>query len=167
MENLTTTVTEVKYAGFWMRFVAFMIDSLVIKTAHAIIFTPLFVFAGMSSLVKFNMHPEDMDPTEATPLIIAIVGGALIAIMFSAIIGWLYFAIMESSNKQATLGKMALNLKVTDKDGNKISFGRATGRYFGKIVSGMILGIGYILAGVTEKKQALHDMMADCFVVKN
>jgi uncharacterized RDD family membrane protein YckC len=87
---------------------------------------------------------------------------AILAVM---IVGWLYYALMESSVNQATLGKMALGIKVTDLDGNRISFGRATGRYFGKIVSGMILYIGFIMAGFTEKKQALHDIMASCLVV--
>jgi uncharacterized RDD family membrane protein YckC len=82
-----------------------------------------------------------------------------------AVAGWLYFAMMESSNKMATLGKMAIGIKVTDLNGNRISFGRATGRYFAKILSGMILMIGYIMAGFTEKKQALHDMIASCLVV--
>ena len=72
---------------------------------------------------------------------------------------------MESSSKQATLGKLALGIVVTDLNGNRISFGRATGRYFGKIVSGMIFAIGYIMAGITERKQALHDIMASCLVV--
>ena len=72
---------------------------------------------------------------------------------------------MESSSKQATLGKLALGIVVTDLSGNRISFGRATGRYFGKIVSGMIMCIGYIMAGFTERKQALHDIMASCLVI--
>ena len=82
------------------------------------------------------------------------------------IMGWLYFAIMESSNKQATLGKMAMGIKVTDLNGNRISMTRASGRYYGKIISSCIMGIGYIMAGVTEKKQALHDVISDCLVVK-
>lgn len=80
--------------------------------------------------------------------------------------GWLYFALMESSQNQATLGKMALGLKVTDMNGNRLSFGHATGRHFGKYISILTLFIGYILAGVTEKKQALHDMMAGTLVVR-
>ena len=72
---------------------------------------------------------------------------------------------MESSAKQATLGKLALAIKVTDLNGNRISFGRASGRYFAKIISGLIFCIGYIIAGFTEKKQALHDMIANCLVV--
>ena len=80
--------------------------------------------------------------------------------------GWLYFALMESSANQATLGKMAIGIKVTDMSGRRIGFGQATGRYFGKILSSMILLIGYIMAAFTEKKQALHDMLAGCLVVK-
>ncbi len=78
---------------------------------------------------------------------------------------WLYFALMESSGKCASLGKMALGIKVTDLNGNGISFGTATGRFFGKMISGVILYIGFIMAGFTEKKQALHDIMAGCLVV--
>ena len=80
--------------------------------------------------------------------------------------GWLYFALMESSRFQGTLGKMAVQIKVTDMEGNRLTFGRATGRHFGKIVSGMILLIGYIMVAFTEKKQGLHDIMAGCLVVK-
>jgi uncharacterized RDD family membrane protein YckC len=72
---------------------------------------------------------------------------------------------MESSVKQATLGKLAIGIIVTDLQGSRITFGRATGRYFGKILSSLILSIGYIMAGFTEKKQALHDMIAGCLVV--
>ncbi len=73
---------------------------------------------------------------------------------------------MESSPQQATLGKMALGLKVTDLRGEPISFGKATGRYFGKFVSELILYVGFMMAGWTEKKQALHDIMAGTLVVK-
>ncbi|MFC1717630.1 RDD family protein [Candidatus Poribacteria bacterium] len=79
---------------------------------------------------------------------------------------WLYSALLESSSKQATLGKMALGIVVTDMELQRISFGRATGRYFGKIISVMIIYIGFLMAGFTEKKQGLHDMMANCLVVK-
>jgi len=73
---------------------------------------------------------------------------------------------MESSELQATLGKMALGICVTDKYGNRISFGRATGRHFAKIISSLTLGIGYLAAAFTEKKQALHDIIAGCLVLK-
>lgn len=78
---------------------------------------------------------------------------------------WLYFALMESSSKQATLGKMLLGIIVTDLNNNRISFGKASGRYWGKLISIIILGIGFIMAGTTSKKQALHDKMAGTLVI--
>ena len=80
---------------------------------------------------------------------------------------WLYFALMESSAKGGTLGKMAIGIMVTDMTGNRISFGRATGRYFAKILSQMILMIGFLMAGFTQQKQALHDILAGCLVVRS
>lgn len=78
---------------------------------------------------------------------------------------WLYFTLMESSKYQATLGKMALGIRVTDLSGSRASWGRVNGRYFASILSGMILGIGFIMAGITQKKQALHDMIAGTLVL--
>ena len=89
-----------------------------------------------------------------------------VTIFITFVIQVLYFSLMESSKSQATVGKIALGLKVTDADGNKLDFGKALLRNLGKIVSSMILGIGYIMAGFTEKKQALHDMIASTLVVK-
>lgn len=83
----------------------------------------------------------------------------------SILTSWVYYAVCESSSAQATIGKMVLGIKVTDLDGNRISFGRATGRYFGKMISALILMIGFIMAGFTERKQALHDMIASTLVV--
>ena len=87
--------------------------------------------------------------------------------IFSIIIGWLYYSVMESSARQATLGKMALGIKVTDLHGSKIDFGKASGRYFGKFISSIILCIGYIMVAFTQKKQGLHDIMAGCLVVNS
>jgi uncharacterized RDD family membrane protein YckC len=78
---------------------------------------------------------------------------------------WLYFAYQESSPAQATIGKRALGIKVTDLEGNRISFGRATGRYFAKYLSAITLFIGFLLAAFTARKQALHDMIAGTLVV--
>ena len=85
--------------------------------------------------------------------------------MASIVITWLYFALLESSTRQATFGKMALGLFVTDLEGNRLSFARASGRYFSKIISGMTFTIGFLMAGFTAKKQALHDMIAGCLVL--
>lgn len=81
------------------------------------------------------------------------------------IIWWLYFAFMESSPKMATLGKQSLGIVVTDMDGNRISFGKATGRYFGKIISSLFFGVGYLMAAWTGRRQALHDIMAGTLVL--
>lgn len=78
---------------------------------------------------------------------------------------WLYYAYMESSEKQGTIGKIALGIKVVDLDGNRVTFARATGRFFAKSLSALTLGIGYFMAGWTQRKQALHDMVAHCLVV--
>jgi len=85
---------------------------------------------------------------------------------FAWTLPWLYYAGLESSALQATLGKRLLGLKVTDLNGKKISFARATGRYIAKLVSIMTLGFGFMLAGMSPKRQALHDMIAGCLVVK-
>jgi uncharacterized RDD family membrane protein YckC len=92
-----------------------------------------------------------------------------LTVSFAAIfvLGWLYYASMESSAYQGTLGKMALGLIVTDMQGRRISFGRASGRFFAKLLTGLIpFFVGYIMAGFTEKKQALHDIIASCLVLK-
>jgi len=79
---------------------------------------------------------------------------------------WLYDALLTSSTWQATVGKRVVKLKVTDMEGNRISFGRATGRFFAKILSGMMCNIGFIMAAFTERKQALHDMISGTLVWK-
>ncbi len=144
---------RVVYAGFWMRFLAYMIDSLI----FSVVLTPLY-FILIIPFAAASSSNEDA----------AIIGFISCACLFDfvvLVVYWLYFAIMESSRHQATLGKMALGIIVTDLDGNRIGFGQASGRFFGKILSGLILDIGFIMAGFTEKKQALHDMIAGCLVV--
>lgn len=94
--------------------------------------------------------------------------GPMVAASFliSFVAQWLYFALLESSKMQATVGKLAIGLIVTDLNGQRISFGRATGRYFAKILSGLILLIGYIMVAFTQRKQGLHDMIANTLVYK-
>ncbi len=92
-------------------------------------------------------------------------GMTIIVYILIIIIAWIYFAYQESSSKQATIGKQALGLVVTDYNGRQLSFGRATGRWLAKIISGLILGIGFLIIGFTERKQGLHDMIASTYVV--
>ena len=87
--------------------------------------------------------------------------------LFEVVAFWLYVALMESSGSQATVGKMALSLRVTDISGERLTFGRASGRHFAKFVSGIIFLVGFMMAGWTSKKQALHDMMAQTLVVRS
>ncbi len=104
-----------------------------------------------------------MDPEQLRGLIGF--AGPLAALVITSIY-WLYHAWMTSSPRQATLGKLALGLIVTDLDGNRISFWRASLRFFGTLVSGSVLNIGYLIQPFTAKKQALHDLMAGTLVIK-
>jgi len=93
------------------------------------------------------------------------VGGMSIYLL-TFVLQWLYFAIFESSSYQGTLGKQALKLVVTDENGSRIGFGRATGRYFAKFLSIMIMGFGFFMVGWTQRKQGLHDFVAGTLVHK-
>jgi uncharacterized RDD family membrane protein YckC len=152
------------YAGFWMRFLAYIIDAILLGVVSLVIFIPLLGVIGLTA----SMNLSDMEQGSAAGggVIAALIATYMICALIIAVAGWLYFALMESSAKQATLGKLALGLRVTDMNGARVSFGRATGRYFGKIVSGLILYIGFIMAGFTQQKQALHDIMAGCLVIR-
>ena len=160
----TMEQTQRTYAGFWMRLLASIIDGVLLGIVNIIILVPFLGLVGLT--VASRAADSDMDSAGAG-LMVALLSTYLISMLAVAVAGWLYFALMESSSRGATLGKMALGLRVVDLSGNRIGFGRATGRYFGKLVSGAILGIGYIMAGFTQQKQALHDMMAGCLVVRN
>lgn len=152
------------FAGFWMRFVAAIIDGVILGIVNIIILVP---FLGLVGLTAAARSADVNMETDGAGLMIALLSTYLISMLAVAVAGWLYYALMESSARGATLGKMALGLRVVDMNGNRIGFGRATGRYFGKIISGMILLIGYIMAAFTQQKQALHDIMAGCLVVRS
>jgi uncharacterized RDD family membrane protein YckC len=145
----------VAYAGFWLRLVAYIIDAIILGMAGVIAFFPLFR-ANIHAFTTQN--PWEVYTSMSRPLFAI----RLLALM----LGWIYYASMESSSWQATLGKKVLGLKVTDLSGNRITFARASGRFFGKILSGMILGIGFLMAGFTARKQALHDILAGCLVLR-
>lgn len=148
-----------QYAGFWRRFAAYLIDGLIVGAVWTVIYYGL-MGAGVLSM------PEIADEEDIGPYIGWMIRYSLISNGIMILLQTLYFAIMESSSKQATLGKMVLGIVVTDTDGKRISFGRAIGRNLGKIVSQIILFIGYLMIAFTEKKQGLHDMIANCVVVK-
>jgi uncharacterized RDD family membrane protein YckC len=152
------------YAGFWLRVLAYIIDALILGIFCGPIFFGLAMSMGLVS--SLSRLPRGSDPFGViAPAVFVSFFGAIF--MVALVGGWLYHALLESSEWQGTAGKKALGLTVTDMAGQRVSFGRASGRHFGKLVTGLIpLGIGYALAGFTEKKQALHDMMASCLVMR-
>lgn len=143
----------VTYAGFWRRVVAYVVDGLLVGVVMTVL---IFVFAAGAIGGIAAGSPE------AAAAAFGLIG----LLNLASIIGmWLYFALMESSPAQGTLGKIAVGLVVTDLEGRRIGFGRATGRFFGKILSGLVFAIGFLMAGFTERKQGLHDMLASTLVV--
>ena len=153
LDNLTEE-TAPKYAGFWIRFVAYLLDSIIL----GVIIGPIFFlfFAPAAGFASFADDPE---------AIMVFAAGMSGFVMIELVVYLIYFAGMESSKYQATLGKMAIGVIVTDENGDRVSFGRAAGRLFSKILSAMILYIGFIMAGFDSRKQALHDKIASTFVV--
>jgi uncharacterized RDD family membrane protein YckC len=134
------------YAGFWIRLVAAIIDSVILYVAGMVVELPL---AGMLK----SPRPE-----------IVLMGGGF-AYLIGLALGATYEGVFVS-RFAATPGKMALNLKVVRPDGSTLSLGRACGRYFAKIVSLFILGIGFIMIGFDSQKRGLHDMLCDTRVIK-
>jgi uncharacterized RDD family membrane protein YckC/Tfp pilus assembly major pilin PilA len=143
------------YAGFWIRVGATLIDQFILSAAYfVLVFVGVFAFAGFTGLA------DSPDPMQALGFVL-LVWGVLLAGP------WLYAALMESSARQGTVGKLACGIKVTDLNGERISFGRATGRHFAEWITGFTFLIGYIMAGFTQKRQTLHDMIASTLVVRS
>ncbi len=128
---------KMEYAGFWIRVGAAFIDGIILMVVQQLV---ILVFGGSFS-----------NPSGAAQGI-------------NMLVGILYTTLMESSEKQATLGKMAVGIKVGDEFGNRISFGNALGRYFAKLVSVITLFIGFMMVGWDAKKQGLHDKIAGTYV---
>lgn len=153
------------YAGFWKRFAAFFIDSLIIYVATSLVRPILGPFLISSDAMQKLQQMQDKTIPFDPHIFVSFIPMAIVLLLISLALPWLYFSLMESSSKQATLGKMALGIKVVGLDGNRITFGRALGRTLSKIVSRLILTIGFYMAGATRRKQALHDKMAGTYVV--
>ena len=137
--------SQVAYGGFWIRLVAYIIDAILISLVLGIV-TSIF---GVRYMDMDDM--SQIDPTVN---------------LLSLAVAWLYFALMESSERGATVGKMAMGLRVVTGDGKRLSFMNATGRYFAKILSAIIFCIGFIMIAFTERKRGLHDMIASTLVIK-
>jgi uncharacterized RDD family membrane protein YckC len=139
-------ITEIKIAVFLVG----TVDSIfLVAIPQVLFFGPTGVFNGMNA-----------DDWASLP-------GNLLWYSVPLTVNWLYRAIMESSNKQATIGKLLLKVRVADLAGNRISFWRATVRHFSKMISSSILLTGFLMAGWTKKKQALHDKVSGCLVIRS
>lgn len=147
-------VNEEPYAGFWLRVAANLIDSVIIGAASMVI---VFIFMFFSFFI------------------IGFLGevGALLGLFFYfglylliAAMSILYWIIMNASKWQGTIGKIVVGIKVVDMEGNRLTIGKSGLRYLGYIVSGFTMGVGFILAAFTDKKQALHDLLVQTLVVK-
>ncbi len=134
-----------KYAGFWIRFWATIIDSL--------------IWSPMVLIVVFLINVMNVSRNDTAFI-------TVVVLVINQILAWLYSALFESGGWQATPGKRLLGLRVTGLNGDRISFGRASGRYFSKLLSILTFYIGYIMAGLTENKQGLHDMVAGTLVLR-
>jgi uncharacterized RDD family membrane protein YckC len=145
--------------------VAHLVDGLLQGICFMVILIPLAILMGVGSAIRGIRPNEDPSEIFASGVIVTFFFGFFVICVAG---GWLYSALLESSEWQGTVGKKLLGLKVTDLAGQQISFWHATGRFFSKMISGLIpLGIGYIMAGFTEKKQALHDMIAGTLVLRS
>jgi uncharacterized RDD family membrane protein YckC len=131
---------HLEYAGFWIRVGAYFIDFILLSIINIIL---SYIIAG------------GYDPMQSNPMVTIV----------SLVVNLSYFIVMESSEKQGTLGKMAVGVKVVDANGDRISVGAAVGRYFAKILSGLILLIGFMMVGWDDKKQGLHDKLAGTYVI--
>lgn len=139
---------ELQYGGFWIRFLAAIIDGMIVGIPFTLV---------QLSVESALGYPEGSPEAAVLSLTFSVVG---------ILVYWPYYAIMESSSWQATLGKRALGLLVTDTYGDRITFARATGRYFAELLSGLILLIGYLIAAFHPRKQALHDLIAGTLVIR-
>jgi uncharacterized RDD family membrane protein YckC len=146
--SLQPVILAPRYAGFWIRVPSALID------VTLLLFTNWLVRVSVNSLITTVAMNVNLPTHEV--FVMRRVARTAIALA----IGWAYGAGMESSILQASLGKLALGLKVTDEQGNRITFARATARHFAKFASLLSLGIGYMMAGFDDEKQALHDQIA-------
>jgi uncharacterized RDD family membrane protein YckC len=152
------------YAGFWKRAAAYIIDGIVLWIPNMIL-NSLFGASQAADIYAQAIHAAGNDPQlmlQAMDTYLHAIGPAIFA---QTIVSWLYFAALESSAWQGTLGKLALGLRVTDMDGTRISFLRATGRYFAKFLSALMLGFGFLMVAWTQRKQGLHDLLAQTLVL--
>lgn len=161
-----------QFAGFWIRFGAYVIDSFIIGIPLSIITLVIFtIFLGTSDVFFAILNDpmlleRQLSDQEALSLMGSYIGAVIVTFIINIVVVIAYFAGLHASKWQATIGKKLLGLKVIGLKGNRVSFWRALGRYLAMAFLSGILLIGYIIAAFTEKKQSLHDLIAGTIVVK-
>ena len=151
-----------EYAGLWLRLVAFVIDAIVLSVVYLLMIIPLYNYFAPDPVYEFAGPGLVVDEP-------AIMNGWLVldfSQVILAVTGITYYAIMEASRYQATLGKMAMELKVTDAGGGRLTFSGAILRNASKVLSSLLLMAGHLAMAFTKRKQALHDLIADALVMK-
>jgi uncharacterized RDD family membrane protein YckC len=154
------------YAGLGRRFVACIVDLILVILLGLVAVSGLGLFRGLQNAYFYLVQkiPADQLTVEGTTG--ALIGSILAAYgILLVVVPWLYFAGFESSRSQATPGKVLMNLVVTDMDGQKPTFARTSLRFFGKFISAIIIFIGFLMIGFTQKRQGLHDKIAGCLVL--
>lgn len=159
--NTEKTIFAHQYAGFWQRLAANIIDHLIMGLVQLILTLMLVILFGALGLISFQLT------LSVDGMIILFISGFFYLAISRLLLWWLYYAYCESKYG-ATIGKEIMGLKVTDLAGKPISFKKASGRFFGRLISFVgTLWIGYLIAAFTDKKQALHDIIGSCLVLKN
>ena len=160
MQPLAVTPITPKFAGFWVRALAYSIDGLLLQLVSIV----LVVLLALLTHGAGDRVTATLPRFEAYSITWLIGGGVMWA--GNALLTWLWFTVAESSRWQATPGKKIVGIKVTDEYGERISFARANGRYWSKILSGLLLCIGFLMVAFSQKKQGLHDKIAGTLVVR-
>lgn len=145
-EGIAIAPGAMDFAGFWIRFAAYFVDSI--------------ITAGLGGVVGFAMGFAMRPTTQAATLQLQIASSAV-----GFALGLAYF-VFFNGKFSATPGKMICGIKIVTTEGEPIGYGRAVGRYFASLLSGLLCAIGYIMAGFDEEKRALHDRICNTRVVK-
>ena len=160
----TTTATLEDYAGFWKRVAAYILDAIILYIPSLLIQKIMGGDAAEAAMKQAQLSAPD-DPHLMLTAFSQYYDTMLPAVLIITVMTWLYFAFCESSAWQATIGKLALGIRVTDMQGARISLPRAFGRYPAKYLSAFILCIGFLMVTWTQRKQGLHDMVVGTLVL--
>ena len=152
------------YAGFWKRVAAYILDALVLWIPNMLLSSLFGANEAAETYLQAKLAAGS-DPQLALQAFDTYLHALGPALMAQTMVTWLYFAACESSAWQGTLGKRALGIRVTNLTGGRITFMRATGRYFGKLLSAFILCFGFLMVAWTQRKQGLHDLLAQTLVL--